>query len=155
MATTALSAYCATQVVTTSDMTMLVPDDSYIGDYFDLTFDAWPGLQAKEIEIILVDIVVSDADVRQRVRTLIRKVENVSDVVGPVENWLDPFAIYVNQTKGVHIDSIEDRSTFYSYLKDFEEEVHFVEWADELVFDDDDNPTQITTRFYFNALQPN
>eukprot|EP01083_Nonionella_stella_P181658 651444_1 len=154
MAITALSAYCATQVVTTSDVTMLVPDDSYIGDYFHLTFDAWPGLQAKEIEIILVDIDISDADVRQRVHTLIRKVEDVPDVVGPVENWLDPFTIYVNETKGVHIDSIEDRSTFYSYLKDFEQEFQFCEWADELVFDDDENPTQITTRFYFNALQP-
>eukprot|EP01083_Nonionella_stella_P206387 750752_1 len=154
MAITALSAYCATQVVTTSDVTMLVPDDSYIGDYFHLTFDAWPGLQAKEIEIILVDIDISDADVRQRVHTLIRKVEDVPDVVGPVENWLDPFTIYVNETKGVHIDSIENRSTFYSYLKDFEQEFQFCEWADELVFDDDENPTQITTRFYFNALQP-
>eukprot|EP01083_Nonionella_stella_P206389 750754_1 len=151
---TALSVYLMTKVQSTSDVTILFPDESYIADYYDLTTDAWPGLQPKEIELALVDIDIADADVRRQVYELINTIENVSDVEGHVDHWLEPFTSYLNYTKGVHIDNIDDQSTFYSYLMDFEKDSEFNHWEDELVFDDEENPTQISTRFYFHALQP-
>eukprot|EP01083_Nonionella_stella_P206388 750753_1 len=150
---TAVSAYCITKVKSSSDVTILFPDTSYIGDYYHLTSDAWPELQPKEIELVLVGVDIADADVRWQVYELIDKIENVSDVEGYVNHWLEPFTNYLNHSKGVGIESI-NKSTFYSYLMDFEKDSEFNHWEDELVFDDEENPTQISTRFYFHALQP-
>eukprot|EP01083_Nonionella_stella_P140366 430310_1 len=151
---TAVSGYVASKVKSTSDPTMLIPDDSYLKPFYRLSEDGWPGLQPKEIQIVLVDVDFSDAVTRKQVYDLMDKVENETAVVGEVENWLEPFTTYLTDTKAVDIDSIDDKFTFYSYLKEFEDASNFNHWSDELVFDDDDNPTQITaTRFYFNALE--
>eukprot|EP01083_Nonionella_stella_P206390 750756_1 len=154
IAITVVSGYVATKVKAISDVTMLCPDDSYIGDYVHLEWDAWPGVQPKQFQMVLVDMDFADADTRKQVHALMTEVENLTDVLGEVDNWLEPFATYLTDTKGVDIDSI-DSSTFYSHLKDFEKDSNFDHWSDELVFDDEENPTQITTRFYFNALDNN
>eukprot|EP01083_Nonionella_stella_P099692 280302_1 len=145
---TVLSGYLATKVKAVSDSTMLVPDDSYIKEFFRVSNEAWPGLQPKEIQMVFVDVDFSDAATRNKVHSLMDKVEHLDAVVGGINNWLEPFTKYVMDTKGVDVDSI-DKRTFYSYLKDFAVASNFSHWSDELVLDDEGQ----ITRFYFNALE--
>ena len=108
-----------------------------------------------EIQLILVNMDLSQKTVRTQVYGLMDRIENLTKTEGQVENWLEPFTQYLTDEKGKNIDDITDSTEFYGYLKDFEEDSDFDHWDEELVFDDDDNPTEIVaTKFYFEGEEP-
>eukprot|EP01084_Bolivina_argentea_P247572 414171_1 len=151
----AVSGYLSTQVDAISDPSMLTPDDSYIKDYLKYSKIGWSGLKSSQIEIIFKNVDFSDIVIRDNIFKMMEAFESDETVIGQVENWIEPFEQYLKDEKGINdiTTAAIQSNDYYIYLKEFEQKSEFNHWDDELIFDDDNNPTYIiTTKFYFNAM---
>ena len=107
----------------------------------------WNGENAVELQIVIEDKDFSSITVRDTVYDLMDDMESESDAAGRVENWLDDFKIYLNET-GQDMDTMNS-TTFYAEVQSYS---NGTRWESEIIYDDPLNPTKIeATRFLLRA----
>ena len=151
-----LSIVSLSSLDTTSDTSRLVPDDSYAIDYFDEYDDGFGDQFLITFQIIIEDQDFSDPIIRNNTKNMFNEIELYRDgesyAIGEVDNWLEPFEEYISDTVGLDIDSL-DQTEFYNHLQTFANVSSYAEWEDEIIYDDDDNPTKIVaTKFFVSYI---
>ena len=146
---------------TESESTRFLPDDSFAITYLEDLDIVFPSSSRAEISIILEDIDISDETLRNNVYSMIDGFESFSTddayVIGEVEQWLDDFSDYVNENyNNATLEDLDDNSDeFYGALQAFANDSRYAQWRDELLYDDDENPSKIrATKFYIQASTP-
>ena len=100
------------------------------------------------LSIVTKDVDYVDVSARDNVFSLFNELEATSVSASSVEEWITPFAHWLNHTHSEAINDITDSHQFYAYLKSFAAEDEYRHFGDEIVFDEDTNPTSIeSTRF--------
>ena len=153
-----------------SDSSRLVPDTSYVIDYLDLSDDAFESSSIVVVDIVLNDLDFSEKEIRDAIFSMITDIETFDKeykdngdtetafIIGNIDEWLTDFVQFINDTNynesGITIDDL-DSTEFYQQLKVFANTTQYVEWANEIIYDDYDNPTKISaTRFYADFSLP-
>ena len=132
---------------TNADSTRLVPDDSFIIDFFDALDDGFGAVAFGEINFVIENRDFSDSTTMTQVHNMINAFEtNFSSkycaVVGDISQWLTDFEEWVENSTNVDIYSI-DSATYYDYLQIFANDSENRAWDSEIVYDNDEQPTKI------------
>ena len=147
LCTLSVSLYFIPSIETGSEPETYVPDDSVILEVVETQDTLWSGAKIIEQDIVIKNQDFSDIAVRDNVHRLISDLESQDDALNAVENWLDEFESFLNET-GQDIDSL-DSTIFYSELQSF---CNGTRWESEIIYDDALNPTKIEmTRFALSA----
>jgi len=138
------SIYVTPLLNTESDATRLIPDDSYLLDYFEQVNQIYTGRFLDELEIVIKDQDFSDAEVRTNILEMIGDMKSQQDAFETTNNWLEGFVLWLNATN-IDIDNLES-AAFYEQLKKYSNTSS--SWNSEIVYDDYDAPSLVQhTRF--------
>ena len=145
-----------------SDNKRLVPGDSYTIDYLDAQEAAYGESTIDVVELIINNADWSNKDTRNNIHSIITSVENYQDgsdvfAIGDTRQWLSDFELFINQTISGGVTTIDDlnRTQFYKYLQVFANTTEYIEWANEILYDNNDYPTKIkSTKFYIDFQLP-
>ena len=139
-------------LTTESDATKLVPDDSYVLDFYDATSTIYTGTGVDELQIVIKDQDFSDLDTRTTILAMIDDMESQEDAIEGIKNWLQEYQIWLAD-KSMDIDSLTS-SEFYANLKIFTNTSTYTEWQSEIIYDSFDDPTRIeSTRFSLQIIK--
>lgn len=148
---------------TDSDIARFVPDDSYVLAYVDEYENAYGNVFRSRFACIILDEDFSDSTVRDNIKSMINDFDSYSYkesyIINGVDNWLEEFELYINQTYNytITIDDIaaQGANVFYSELQLFTNTTTYGKWKDEIVYDDDNDPTYIkATKFSMIVAKP-
>ena len=134
---------------TETDVTKLIPDDSHIVDFIEVLEGGWGSISFATCDIVIRNRDFSDAQTRSDVWAMVDEIDNnfyspYADFTTPVSEWMTDFDDWLALTfndSNITVDDVEDQ--YYQLLQEFVDDEDYRQWKDQIVFDDDDNPTKI------------
>eukprot|EP01084_Bolivina_argentea_P008424 15777_1 len=139
---------------TESDDTKIVPDDSYVLDYIEILKDNFGTSRVHDLNIIILNQDISRKEERDDIYGMINALEQESDAIGHVQQWLTPFTDWMKMNKNVTNVNDLSRTIFYSYLQQFANDTTYTAWDSEIIYNDFHTPTEIkATRFLLTAFR--
>eukprot|EP01084_Bolivina_argentea_P008422 15774_1 len=150
-----VSIYLSSNLKTESDITKVLPDDSYVLDYLETIEQNFGTSTVNELNIIVENEDMSNEQVRDQLFTLFNALEKEPSAIGTVKQWLYPFTEWVVSNKNKSSLDALSKTMFYQYLQQFANDSTNAVWNSEIIYNDASTPTMIAaTRFFLTAFRP-
>ena len=131
----------------------IYPSDSYVYEYYTEKEKAFGVYDVSQVSIVYHNKDISDKTVRDDISLMFYEYFKLPYTIG-VSEWLSDFTTYIQIERNKSIDNI-DPNNIYNYLTIFANDTQYKEWNDEIILNNDINPSIIEYgRFYLTAYLP-
>ena len=132
---------------TETDVTTLVPDDSFVLDYIDLQGKGFGAVTFSTLRFIIENRDFSENKTQIQVGDMIDIFENnftsdIGEIYGSMSQWVDDFDMWLDDNHNITAKDIAilgDSEMYYDYLQSFANDSDYKTWDSEILYNYDDN----------------